>query len=210
VILTDEIFERITTAIGEHPDAPVILPDWCYWKGRDQPVVYVDGLPENLSRVLYRELIGELGYSHHLVLVPGTPKRNVNPHLFTKETRRIRSAARCPNGHLYAGNEMPENRGRWRCVRCYKAWQGEFRNRRHNAGEINRAKQFCPRNHEYAGENLVILRDGRRRCRTCHREQMRAYRTGVRPTASPVVDLAPSGVHNEGNTKGMKVHTYVK
>lgn len=36
---------------------------------------------------------------------------------------------------------------------------------------INRAKTHCPANHEYAGENLYIGRDGSRYCRQCARDR---------------------------------------
>lgn len=35
-------------------------------------------------------------------------------------------------------------------------------------------KTRCPQGHEYHGENLAVSADGRRRCRTCHRERGKA------------------------------------
>ncbi len=42
----------------------------------------------------------------------------------------------------------------------------------------------CPQGHEYAGDNLYIGRDGKRYCRTCHRERQRAYRARKRMEAN--------------------------
>lgn len=175
MILTDGIHRQITAAIKRDRWRPLVLPDFCYWKGRDQPVVYVDELPEQLARVLYRELIGELDYSHSLRLLDGIPKRNVNPYLFEVTQHRRRGSV-CPNGHDYAGNEMPSNSGGWRCRTCYEAWLERHRHGGQSVAEINRAKEFCPRNHPYSGANLLITKTGRRRCRQCHREDMARYR----------------------------------
>jgi hypothetical protein len=41
---------------------------------------------------------------------------------------------------------------------------------------INLAKTHCKNGHEFTPENTRILSDGERRCRTCVRERMRAYR----------------------------------
>lgn len=41
-----------------------------------------------------------------------------------------------------------------------------------------RAKTHCPHGHPYSGHNLVVWRDGRRRCRTCHNKQAHASRAG--------------------------------
>ncbi|MGN6128498.1 MAG: HNH endonuclease signature motif containing protein [Humibacter sp.] len=47
---------------------------------------------------------------------------------------------------------------------------------RANVGANMRAKTHCPQGHPYSGENLVIVKGGFRRCRTCNREHDRAYR----------------------------------
>lgn len=38
---------------------------------------------------------------------------------------------------------------------------------------INARKTHCVRGHELAGANLYVTPDGRRQCRTCHRERVR-------------------------------------
>lgn len=48
--------------------------------------------------------------------------------------------------------------------------------RRGDAGKHLTERTHCPRGHIYAGENLMVEADGFRRCRTCRREQARAYR----------------------------------
>lgn len=42
--------------------------------------------------------------------------------------------------------------------------------------ERQTAKTTCPRGHEYAGENLYVSKDGKRHCKTCRREALRASR----------------------------------
>ena len=49
--------------------------------------------------------------------------------------------------------------------------------RRGESGKVNgarqRAKTHCPQGHPYAGENLYVNSDGKRRCRTCNRDRGR-------------------------------------
>lgn len=179
MILTEGIHRQILAVIRREPGKALILPEFCYWKGRDQPVVYVDNLPEQLARVLYRELIGPLGYEHSLTLLPHVPARNVNPFLFAVVEHGKRGTV-CPNGHPYAGNEMPSNANRWRCKICYLAWRESQLTHGRSVADVNRGKDVCPQNHPYEGENLVILKNGRRRCRQCHRDHMAQYRAAHR------------------------------
>jgi hypothetical protein len=175
MILTDPIHRQILAAIRREKKRPLVLPDFCYWKGRDQPIVYIDGLPDKLVRVLYRELIGPLDYHETLDLMPNVPARNVNPYLYTVRNSRRRGDT-CPNGHPYEGNEMPSNTSRWRCRTCYEAWRAKHRKGGESVAVVNRAKDECPKGHPYSGDNLQILRNGRRRCRICHRDNMARYR----------------------------------
>lgn len=177
MILTDPIHRQIVAAIRREPRKALILPAFCYWKDRDQPVVYIDGLPEALPRVLYRELIGPLEYHQALRPRPGVPPRNVNPYLYDVGTRRRRGDV-CPNGHPYAGNEMPDSSSRWRCRTCYEGWLARHRTGGESVAVTNRAKTHCPQDHPYEGANLIILKNGRRRCRTCHLANMARYRAG--------------------------------
>lgn len=137
MILTPEIRTKILATLQAQPDKPLILPDFCYPKNSDHPVVYVDQLPERLTRVLYAELVGPIPDGQALQQRPDVPARNVNPHLL-----------QLVDGH---GGKP-------------------------NAGDVNRAKTHCNHNHPLEGENLLILKNGRRRCRTCHRENMARYR----------------------------------
>lgn len=175
MILTEPIHRQIVAAVQRDPRRPLLLPDFCYWKGRDQPVVYIDELPETLSHVLYRELIAPLDYTQSLALRPGVPKRNVNPYLFEVTEHRRRGSV-CPNGHDYADNEMPTNSQGWRCATCYRAWRARNRSGGQSVSAVNRAKDTCPFGHPYAGTNLRITSSGRRRCRQCHRDNMARYR----------------------------------
>lgn len=172
--LTPELEQMIVDKIRRDPDRAIVLPDWCYWKGHDQPVIYVDGLPTRLVRYLYEKLVGPLEYENNLTPAVGAHPRNVNPFLFTKQDGRKRGLV-CPNGHAYAGNEMPDNKMGWRCRTCYLAWRDEHGGGGLNAGQRNALKTMCPKRHPYEGENLILLANGRRRCRTCNNEQSRTY-----------------------------------
>lgn len=44
-------------------------------------------------------------------------------------------------------------------------------------GNANRRKTHCKRGHELAGENLRVLKSGKRACRTCQREHQHKYQT---------------------------------
>ena len=48
--------------------------------------------------------------------------------------------------------------------------------RRGNAGKHHADKTHCPQGHKYAGDNLGIMPNGSRFCRTCARERDRKYR----------------------------------
>lgn len=50
-------------------------------------------------------------------------------------------------------------------------------------GTFNRSKPSCPRGHAYSGSNLQLRSSGRRRCRTCHVDQLRRYRERKRDQA---------------------------
>lgn len=50
-------------------------------------------------------------------------------------------------------------------------------------GTFNRSKPSCPRGHPYSGSNLQLRSSGRRRCRTCHIEELRRYRERKREAA---------------------------
>lgn len=174
MLLTPELESTLLEQITARPDKALVLPDWAYWKGSTQPIVYVDGLPTRLSRHLYERAIGPLEHRVTLHLRDGVHPKNVNPHLFVALERRARGE-RCPNGHLYAGNEMPDNSMGWRCRTCYLSWRDRHSNGGLNAGQINAAKTHCPQRHRYTPENTLYLSNGRRRCRTCNAEQSRKY-----------------------------------
>lgn len=86
----------------------------------------------------------------------------------------------CKRGHALSG----ENLYAWKGHRVCRACQLQ---RAHSAAARAtphpRDRTHCPQGHEYAGENLIVARDGRRNCRTCHREKMR--RQYARRKAAP-------------------------
>lgn len=171
--LTPELEQMILDRVAAAPERAIVLPDWAYWKGHSQPVIYVDGLPTRLNRYLYERVKGPLDYATTLSLPAGVHPRNVNPLLFVAQPGRKRGLV-CPNGHPYADNEMPDNLMGWRCRTCYLAWCAKHSLGRQNAGQVNRAKTHCPQGHEYAGDNLMIQSNGRRRCRACNNAQTRS------------------------------------
>ena len=173
--LERDVEALILRQIEDHPNRAIVLPDWAYWAGRDQPVVYREGLPVPLSRYLYEKVVGPIPYATKLVLRDGVHPRNVNPLLFHAEPGRSRGSV-CPNGHRYAGNEMPSNSMGFRCRTCYLRWLKRHSLGRQNQGQLNAAKTHCPQNHPYDEENTIFLANGRRRCRICNAAQTAAYR----------------------------------
>lgn len=164
-----EIEEKIVAQINATPDLEVILPSWAYHAGSDQPIVYQNRIPVRLSRVLYERLVGRIPEGMGIALNHGVDRRNVNPHLFTLVSKPgVRLT--CPNGHEYT--EEDKSTGGHRCKRCRRA---------KNLGipsptQINAAKTHCPQGHPLAGDNLLLLKSGRRRCRTCHAAAQARYR----------------------------------
>lgn len=172
-----EIEEKILQQIRTEPEREVILPAWAYASGEVQPVVYVKGKPVRLVRVLYQKLIGPLPATAGLAMLPGHDRRNVNPHHFQPVATR-HTRVTCPNGHEYTEEDMTP-RGN-RCRRCREA---------KNLGtpnpiQLNAAKTHCPMNHPLIGDNLVKLKSGKRRCKTCHADQSRARRARQKETNS--------------------------
>lgn len=171
MILTPEHQQTITEAIAAAPREPVVLPAWAY--GPDgRVVVLVDGLPIDLHRHLHNLLIRPLRHGEKMWDLSGV-KGNVNPHLFGVRLRGT-PATVCPNGHDYEGNEAPPNARRYRCLTCLRDSQRLAR------GEVSAAKTHCPHDHEYTAENTLIGKDGKRRCRTCRRDQNRQYMRHLR------------------------------
>ena len=169
-----EIEQTIIDAIEANPDRELLLPDWAYWKGDDTPWIYLDQQPVRLVVHLYESVIASLPEGAGLARKPGTHPRNVNPHLWTM-VPHPKSRAVCPNGHEYGAEDWVEGVGH-QCQTC----RAERHLRRERKGtpsptDINRQKTHCPQGHEYTKQNTIRLKSGRRRCKTCHREQQAAY-----------------------------------
>lgn len=165
-----EIEDRIVAQIEAEPEREVILPDWAYWKGVDTPWIYVGGIPRPLVNVLYERVIGVLPDGAGLSPRPGTDRRNVNPHLWlVKPTSGSRAV--CPNGHIYTEADWIPNVGH-RCQACRAARLLGVP----SPADINRRKTHCPEGHPLSGDNLIHLKNGRRRCRTCHAATQARYK----------------------------------
>jgi hypothetical protein len=61
-----------------------------------------------------------------------------------------------------------------RC-KAYRQEAEKLRGKIRGKGGIAPAlRTHCPQNHPYSGDNLYLKSNGRRECRTCHRERERA------------------------------------
>lgn len=166
---TAEIEKALIAQITTEPNREVILPDWAYGKGSDQPVAYLKGRQVRLSRLLYEKIIGPLPEDVGLKMPPSLNPRNVNPHLFVV-TASPHTRLACPNGHEYtAADWTPTGH---RCTTCRTA----NNNGEPSVADINSAKTHCPQGHPLSKGNLIRLKSGRRRCRNCHRETQARYR----------------------------------
>lgn len=171
---TPEIEAMILGAVEENPDREIVLPDWAYWEGVDTPWIYVDQMPTRLVVVLYERVIGALPRGAGLARQPGTSPRDINPHHWTP-TPTGRARAYCPTaGHEYGPDDWIEGVGH-RCQACLAAKRLAKESKGPSPADINREKTHCPQNHEYTPENTTRLRSGRRRCKTCAREQQARY-----------------------------------
>lgn len=60
---------------------------------------------------------------------------------------------------------------------CVNPWHIEpltkTEHARLHGGSAERAKTHCPKGHPYNGSNLMVERNGNRRCRTCKNERRR-------------------------------------
>lgn len=167
---TPEIEAALLEQIKATPDREVILPDWASWKGTAQPRVFVDGFPEPVIRYMHEKLIGPLKVEQGVVNGPGVDQRNVNPFIgFVVPSRHAKS--HCTKGHRYHPEDWTPGVGH-RCEACHQ----ERLTGKPDAVELNRSKTHCPQGHEYTKKNTTKLKSGRRRCRTCAREQSAAYR----------------------------------
>lgn len=83
------------------------------------------------------------------------------------------------------GKTIPERRQIDHLCRnsvCVNPWHLEVVSPRENQmrGLNGRLKTHCPYGHAYKGENLGLLKDGRRYCRACNRLRQRAFNSRVR------------------------------
>lgn len=163
-----EIEARILAQLAAEPERELILPSWAYASG-DQPVIYIGGRAVKLARYLHEKLVGPIPAGRGFVIDPDAHPRNVNPRMFhVTATPHTRLA--CPNHHRYVAEDW--NGKAWQCHVCRE----EKNLGTPSVADVNRAKTHCPKNHRLAGDNLVNLKNGKRRCRTCHADTQAAYR----------------------------------
>ena len=126
---------------------------------------------------------------------PGRVNHNGQPILYVDEDHELahRFAYRCwrGRGHALQGELRPHVPlvplcGNRRCVNPFHMVPADLKSAVSSPrGTFNRVKTHCPQSHAYAGWNLVIKRDGRRRCRRCHAIQSQARRNGLRRARIP-------------------------
>lgn len=177
----DDIEQAILEQIQATPEAAIILPSWAYWHGRNKVIVHIDGQRVALPDWLYVLMGNRLPANRHLVNPPNVQPRNINPLIMKPMLGRAKSTV-CPNGHEYTDADYTPDVG----YQCHICAEGRAERVRANkkggmdAAQINRAKQYCPRNHPLSGDNLIKSSDGKRRCKACARDRMRAYRAAQR------------------------------
>ena len=165
------IEDALIAQIKRTPDREIILDDAAYWKGVNQPWVYVNGVPQRLVHILYEAVIASLPEGAWLASQPGTHPRNINPHFFTP-TAAPGVQLTCPNNHVYTPDDWIENVGH-RCQACRVAKLIG----RDDVATINRKKTVCPEGHQ-----LIKRPNGRRRCLECPRARQKAYRERTKGT----------------------------
>jgi hypothetical protein len=167
--LSPELEQKMLRAIER--DACITLPKATRKDG--SAVVTVDGLQISLHRHLHKIAIGPLAPSQKLL--PNCPTwACANPK--HREIRSIRGRSkrrkRCPNGHLYKGNETPPGT-RDRCKICLEA-------RRARTRKTLVRKGFCHQGHKLTKDNVYLNTDKQglihRRCKKCHLAKTRAAR----------------------------------
>lgn len=170
---TPEIEKLILNQIATTPDAPIILPPHCYWKGVATPWIYVDQMPVRLVNVLYELAIGPIPPGASIGRRVGTMPADVNPHHWEVVPVRIRAArSHCPKDHPYTQDDWFEGVGH-RCQTC----RAERLLGTPSVADINREKTHCPKNHI-----LVKRKNGRRMCKECPKERSAAWRAKQKET----------------------------
>ena len=107
-------------------------------------------------------------------LEPVTNQENVRRGLAGALFRRV---SHCPRGHSYDEANTYRHRGERTCRTCKRDSNRLGKQRRIQlieAGENPATavrKTHCSKGHPYSGENISILRDGYRTCRTCERDR---------------------------------------
>jgi hypothetical protein len=187
-------------------------PSECWpWLGKPDPCNYGrftwDGSREGAHRVAYMLGIGPipdgLVIDHRCHTDDPTCRGgDACPHRLCQNPRHLETCTRgentgrgrtrlthCPQGHPYdEANTYRGRRGR-ECRACHRVTESA---RRAELPKLppkpnsNGRKTHCKEGHAYAGDNLFINSEGRRRCRLCHRARSREanHRRAARVAAS--------------------------
>jgi hypothetical protein len=94
----------------------------------------------------------------------------------------------CKNGHeMTADNVLPNPKGYHICRICRELYLKEYRarHRGENTLPMPQFRTHCPSGHPYAGENLVIAKNGGRICRECRRQWKKDFRARKKAPQDP-------------------------
>lgn len=100
-----------------------------------------------------------------------------------EEAALVRDAASFQKLGEFAYLNFPERRGKYEDLTRYSPSPSAF----------NTPKQFCIRGHEFSGHNIIVKSDGKRRCRLCHEEWLRAYQARKRLRSMTKASADPQG-----------------
>ena len=157
----------------------------------------LDGMNVRAHRVAYELEVGPIPDGLHLDhlcrvrncvrpahLEPVTQQENIARGFGASAINSRKN--KCNNGHPLRGDNLVVRRGWRECRTCRN--EGDKRRYHENKGElsprrpvgvtaINAAKTHCIHGHEFSKENTLVLKNGNRQCRMCHRERNRLYHT---------------------------------
>ncbi len=122
----------------------------------------------------------------------------------------------CSEGHeLVDANVRIGLTGRLHCQVCRATRKEERKQKRREEhpptprGAHWAAKTHCPHGHEYSGSNLIVGKDGRRRCRACKKER---YLEGREKEKRPAIthcrqghEYTPENIYWVGKNKNTRV-----
>ena len=123
------------------------------------------------GKLLSREVVGEEDGCHHCDNPPcvnpahlyvGTRKQNIADAVDRKRIWQLEDG-RLPKGHPLDGVKVVKGRKRRYCKTCSRVGQRQSRT-------VNRTR--CKNNHLLEGDNVLLCKNGTRKCRICDAERL--------------------------------------